>query len=1056
METPSESRILRLAIARGLLSWEDVEAVAARLPEPADPSQGAEEAWLEALLAEGRIAPAALRALAAELRQESGDQTPDLHVRNWPWSRREPLRSSQRNPERNGLLPPLPQLPPEHAFLASWDRYRVERLLGAGGMGTVYKAADPALGRPVALKFLHRNDLAHTERFLREARAQARINHPGICPVHEVGEVEGRPYIAMRYVEGRSLAEMREELSVESLLRLMREVALAVHAAHKMGLIHRDLKPANVLVEATDSGGLHPFVLDFGLAQDQEEQGLTHTGMVTGTPAYLSPEQAQAKTLDRRSDVYSLGVMLYELLSGRTPFTAPNPAAILIRLVQDEPEPLRKLVPSLPQDLETLVMKCLEKDPAQRYDSARALAEDIARYLDGEPIQARPAGWAYRMGKKIRKHRALAVAVAGAVSALLVMGALSLWAQWQARERALLAQEFGRRVGELESGLRLEAFQPLHDTTRRKARIRREIAEIQAEMRRLGKPAEGPGHYALGRAYLALHHYEQAADHLERAWKAGQQDPEVAAALGRAFGFLYENALLGADRSQESARRAARAEIERIFGGPALSYLRQALQEDTLQEDSRPQQYLAALVAFYEGRYPEVVERSRQAAREQIGLYEATQLEAEAFAAQGDQAADAGDYEAAFRFYDQAGEVYRGLLQRVPSDASLHAGECSRQARQIETEVLALRYREEAIAEALKVCARALEVDPELSEALVQKARLYRRRGVQKAGRGEDPGADLAAGAAAAERAVALEPRNSLAYNSLAVLLRVQGIWERGQGRNSSPTLQRAAVAARKAVELQPGRASSHNDLCTIYVDLAGPGGRNDPVALEKAIASCNEAVRLDPGYLPAHTNLGSAWKTLAERQMASGQDPSRALGFAVTASERAVRLNPNRAPFHNNVGNAYLTTAEYQMSRGLDPRAALGKAAAAYRRSIAVHPDYQLGAFNLAWAERNLALALLERGEDPGPALAKATEAIATAIRLLPDDADSFVERARIEMVAGRWAARQGQDFEPAFRTAEAALRRAAEINPNQLDLSACRALLERHRAEARGSARR
>lgn len=1058
MDPRTESRILRLAIARGLLRWDDIDAVA---------GNGANNpgSWIAALLAQGKIDRATLDTLAAEAARETGAETPDLGGRRWPWDRsasgirgRLEHELTREMPAGGARIPPLPSgsaalpvLPPELAFLATWDRYRVERLLGTGGMGTVYQAFDPALGRTVALKFLHRNDPQQAERFLREARSQARINHPNICPVHEVGEVEGRPYIAMRYVDGRSLAEVWPELPVESRIRLMRDVALAVHAAHKSGLIHRDLKPGNVLVEAADgrlgeasgeSSGLHPFVVDFGLAQDQDEPGLTRTGMITGTPAYLSPEQAQGEPLDRRSDVYSLGVMLYEVLSGQPPFQAATPAALLVRLLQEEPPPLRKRAAAVPRDLETIVMKCLEKDPARRYDSARALAEDLDRYLDGEPIQARPDGLLYRAGKRLRKHRALTTAVAAALAALLILGGLSLRAQWQARERAQLAQEFGRRVGELEADLRLDAFQPFHDTTPRKERIRKEMAEIQAEMRRLGPLAEGPGSYALGRAYLALHQYEEAAEHLERAWKAGQHGPEVAAALGRSFGFLYESALLGADRSQESARRAARSEIERIFGRPALSYLRQAVKE----EDSNSL-YLAALIAFYEGRYDDSIQQARKAAQERVGFYEATQLEAEAYAAQADLAGDAGRFDEAFRFYDRAGEVYRDLLARVPSDASLYAGECSRRARKIDAESMHGTYTEPSVEEALGFCDRALQVDPELTEALTQKARLYRRRGLQNLRQGEDPRGDLAAAVAAAEHAMALNPRNSLAYNTFAVALRLQADLL-GRSPAAVPTLERAATAARRAVELQPDRASYRSDLCTIYIAIADSEKTDPRPALEKGIASCDEAVRLDPGFLPAHTNLGSAWKSLAEYQITRGIDPTPAVERAVASTEKAVSINPRRAPFHNNVGNAYLTLAEYQMKRGTDPRPTLEKAARAYRRSIEVDPKYQFGAFNLGWAERNLALALLERGEDPGPALARAGAALETALQLNPEDADSFLERARTALIAGRWEARQGRDPAAAFGTAEADLGRAGQLDPAKPEIHLTQAQIERHRA--------
>jgi predicted Ser/Thr protein kinase len=539
MNASTESRLLRLAISKGLLSWGDLDELAAGLPE--DAAAGQRLSWIDLLLAAGRLDEAAVAALLAEIGAEVTPAT-------GPEARETTAGPQQAFP-----------YPPELRFLGDWPRYRLERQLGAGGMGTVFLAFDPRLGRRVALKFLHRNDPQQTERFLREARSQARVEHPNICKVHEVGEVDGRPYIAMQYIEGSSLSELRAGLSIEEGVRLVSEVARAVQAAHRSGLIHRDLKPANILVAVDETGRREPYVVDFGLAQDQSDESLTRTGMISGTPAYLSPEQAQGNPLDRRTDVYSLGIVLYEMLAGEPPFVGANPAGTLVRVVQEDPPRLRKIAPAVSQDLETIVMKCIEKDPDRRYDSARALADDLDRWLDGEPIQARPAGLAYRLGKKLRKNKGLAIVTTAAVVALLVLAGGLMRVRMQARERAELAQRFGQRVSGVEAGLRYAAVLPRHDMTESKRRLRREMQQIEEEMKRLGPLAEGPGSYALGHGYLALHQVEVARQYLERAWQAGEHGPEVAAALGRAYGFLYEKALVDATqpKSGRSYRRPA-------------------------------------------------------------------------------------------------------------------------------------------------------------------------------------------------------------------------------------------------------------------------------------------------------------------------------------------------------------------------------------------------------------------------------------------------------------------------------------------------------------------
>jgi tetratricopeptide (TPR) repeat protein len=261
------------------------------------------------------------------------------------------------------------------------------------------------------------------------------VRHDNVLEVYETGEIDGQPFIAMRWVDGPTLLALRGETSLEQQLRLIAQAAEGLHAAHREGLIHRDVKPSNLLVERTPDGDWKPWIADFGIAV----WSAGGPAELAGTPAYLAPELlgdgagAGAITADRRSDVYGLGVTLYELLTGALPFRASDLPSLLRQIREQAPPPPRQLVPTLPAELEAIVLKCLEKNPEARYPSARALAEDLRRYLDGDVVEAHAATLAYRLTKLVLRHRRL-LTVAGTAALLLVAAlAVAAWLGVEAR-----------------------------------------------------------------------------------------------------------------------------------------------------------------------------------------------------------------------------------------------------------------------------------------------------------------------------------------------------------------------------------------------------------------------------------------------------------------------------------------------------------------------------------------------------------------------------------------------------------------------------------------------
>jgi len=341
-------------------------------------------------------------------------------------------------PERDG---PNQASSPESGNLPQIPGYEVEGLLGRGGMGVVFRARHLRLNRIVAIKLAIAGAYAASserERFQREAEAVAALRHPHVVQIYDVGDSEGRPYYTMEFIAGGSLAEKEKPTTPREAALLIRTVAGAVRAAHIGGIIHRDLKPANILLEDDAT----PKVADFGLSRRLDETtSLTLHGAVIGTPSYMAPEQAagERNVLGPAVDIYSLGAILYELLTARPPFRAGTPVETVRLVINAEPIPPTRMNARVPRDLEVICLRCLNKDPARRYPSAEALADDLRRFLDGEAIEARPEGRVERIIRRAlrRPIYSASIAVGVLVAASSIGGGL-----WLALDRA----EINRRA----------------------------------------------------------------------------------------------------------------------------------------------------------------------------------------------------------------------------------------------------------------------------------------------------------------------------------------------------------------------------------------------------------------------------------------------------------------------------------------------------------------------------------------------------------------------------------------------------------------------------------
>ncbi len=868
--------------------------------------------------------------------------------------------------------------------------YEVLGELGRGGMGVVYKARDTRLNRLVALKRIRAGGHADPEeraRIRREAEAVARLQHPHIVQIYEIGEHGGSPFLALEYLEGGSLEDRLRgaPLPPGPAARLVATVARALHAAHGREVVHRDLKPANVLL-TTDGT---PKVADFGLAKRLDAAGSqTHSGVIVGTPPYMAPEQAAGRqsAVTPRTDVYALGALLYELLTGRPPFRAASAVETLQQVLQDEPVPPRRLQPKTPRDLETVCLKCLRKEPPKRYGSAEAVAEDLERFLAGEPVVARPVGLAERALKWVRRRPA-AAGLWAALALLVGLGGGFGW--WLRQEHAAAADrreqtEHEARLVMGQARALLDAGWRAHDPARlaearaaadraaavagsgdASASVRQEAAALQREAAaRIGQARQNA---ALVTALLDIHLTRETETYQKdeqgqvvaltqpsedeqfaaafRRWGVdvgGEPVARAVARLGAQPEPVVQDIVAGLDAWALERRRKQRPEPE----WRRLLEVARRLDRDGLRKEVR--ELLAAGPLRRTDAAATAWDRTRTRLRELAGRSGVSDSAlgvlalARVLVVFGDEPA--------------AEELLRSSLAEHPGEESLlHA-----LARLLEEQ------RPRRLAEAVGYYRAARAVRPQLGVALGRAL-----VALKQAAEGEAVLRDLLRrlpdnpeipfylgdalakqrkwpqAEAAHRQSLGLRP-HYLTYNHLANAL------------HSQDRLAQAANAYRKSLELKPDYAETHNDLGLV---LKAQG------KLGEAVEAYRKALGLRPGFAAAHNNLGLALHGYARMYRGYGlvTQVRQKLVEAAESYHRAIRSEPRLAAPHSNLGLV------------LHDQGKLAEAAAAHRRALEVEPDY-VGAY------LNLGITLMAQGKPR-----EAVNAYRHAIRLRPDFSEAY-----------------------------------------------------------------
>ncbi|MFO0585999.1 MAG: serine/threonine-protein kinase [Polyangiaceae bacterium] len=929
-------------------------------------------------------------------------------------------------PRTAEVAPSSVEIPP--SLYARFEQFEVA---GRGGMGTVYKARDLRLGRAVAIKLLFHHDPKGG--LLKEARAQARLRHPNVCEVFEAGVADQVPFIVMRYIEGAPLQKAAAEMSLEEKVAAVRDVALALHEAHRNGLIHRDVKPSNILMERLEDGQFRPLITDFGIARDLSDAKVTMADAVQGTPAFMAPEQAagQTRSLDRRTDVYGLGATLYDVLAGRPPITADTVLSLLRKVVDEEATPLTRVASTIPLDLEAIVMKCLEKDPAQRFESARALAEDLQRFLDGDPVLARRSSWTTRLWKRARKHKGKV-----AVGTLALAGALSvagLWARDRrlAGERADLARELGGAVREMELFLRGAQTLPLHDLTRERDVVRGRLRDIESQMAAAGDVARGPGEDALGRGYLALQEPAIALEHLTRARAAGESSPGLQYATGLAHVALYREALSKANRIQNATERQAYlAEIEKAHKVPAMASLLSALTHGVESPG-----YAKGLVALAEGHLDEALARAEEAFQQAPWLYEAKKLEGDVLFAMGSQTGHDKAFDAARTkaLFERSAKAYEEAADIGRSDPAVHEAACDMWIQAMYTAGEAGESMRPEFDRAKAACGRAITASPASPSGYLKLAMAhngYSFGTVLGHNGGGEPEQTLSEAANRVDDAVKRSPGDAFASYLQGAIWRTHALYDSEVGRDDGDAIDRSVASYEAALAIDPRFAWALNEECGtlgMRVRRLARLGLDPTATVEGALALCGRALAVDPQFLFPHGNILIVRHNDVERLVLQGQSPRSAIDAALAAVADAEKAHPEWTWLPYWRATMLLYTAEYELSIGGDPWPSLTRAEEliAHSPSSADNLDDIGAKIAVAEAEAHLAK-LLRAGARPAAdpalesAISKANEKVNKAAEAIPWDTVFAVLRARLRLLELRYRTALG-DATPAL--AEAAL---------------------------------
>ncbi len=976
--------------------------------------------------------------------------------------------------------------PPPAAAPRRLGPYLLLDILGQGGMGVVHRARHEKLGTICAVKLLHAGAHASAEalaRFRREAAAVARMGkHPNIVAVYDLDEQDGQAYFAMECVTGQPLSRVLRErtLPPPEAARLVEKVARAIHFAHERGIIHRDIKPGNILLRADGE----PQVTDFGLAHDvRAEERLSSEGQVMGTLAYMSPEQASGEvdSVDARSDVYALGGVLYEMLTGVPPHASQAPVKTLQAILAGAVVPPRQLRPDIPRDLETIALKCLSLEPAGRYATAADLADDLARWMRHEPVRARPVGLLGRLARRARRQPLVASLL---VALVLASGAAGAGA-WRSasRERELLVELSLSGETLVDAALARRAIGDMEGASHHAARLADPVARLKALAPALAEPwyYEGRMARAMGREQDALAAQDRAVG-LARAPGASEGSRALLPLA------LYERGVLRA-QAYEAAKeeRTLSMFIDPAGSARPLSAAAQAeyagirdlepLRDGALSDLSEAAGSLEGARGFVARGLAAFLRRDwKEAEADLTRAIASDRYLEEAYSALAGTALARDDTEAARRWYAKGHDADRGHLPHLLglgmadwhlSDAAEARGEDGSEGRRSAlasldqaaaidprradvwdgeshvwcSEVDALERRgkapESALAKAAEASTRAVAIAPRDEYALQESGYVLLLDGEWRMTRGEDPTEPLKKALEVYARAIGLRPDYPIAIGNEAMVHHALAKWEILRGGDPAAEFARAEEGYRRAAQVDPQFHQAETNLGLVYLQRgshAQARGGDPSADWDQAIAAFGRVLQTEPSSVEAASNLGLAHAWRAERAARAGKDPGVEVEAALAAFDRAIAIDPNRAEVLSNRADALHTRIAWRMARGEDASADVGRAVEGYERALAANPLFWSAAIDLGMLHDEVGEAQGFADKDPRDEFAKALAAFARAEKGAPQNATASWRSGAVHLMLWQWARHTGQPAKAELEAALASYDKAIALEPEEI----------------------